>query len=300
MSDRANSVTKVIQTLKYVRRFSGQSILVKLGGSALKDLDLVKSLCEDLALIRSIGISIILVHGGGPSISDELSLKGIESEFFEGQRITTPEMIDVIEMVLCGKINRRIVRTLNASGIKAVGLSGTDANMLLCKKDNTKLQNVGVIERVDVEFLSSYLQKDAKQAVIPVIAPVGVDKTGQALNVNADWAASRIAQALKIKKLIYLTDQEGILDQQGKLISELDAAELEDLIKKGTVTGGMLAKTKTILHAMRNKVQTIHIINSKRPHSLIEELFTNSGIGTVCRIQARDYSTAISEEGQIL
>lgn len=282
-----DTIGDVIQTLKYVRRFSGQSILVKLGGSALKDLELVQTLCDDLALIRSIGISVVLVHGGGPSISDELKFRGIESEFFEGQRVTTPEMIDVIEMVLCGKINRRIVRTLNSSGIKAVGLSGTDANMLFCKRAEPRLGNVGVIEKVDAELLSPYLKKEGRQALIPVIAPVGIDEDGEALNVNADWAASCISQALEIKKLIYLTDQEGILDSQGQLISELDAAELEDLIRKEVITGGMLAKAKTILHAMRNNVQDIHIINSKRPHSLIEELFTNRGIGTVCRVRAR-------------
>ena len=282
----SDTIFDVIHTLKYVRQFSGQAILVKLGGSALKDLNLVKSLCEDLALVRAIGVSVILVHGGGPSISDELSLREIQSEFIEGQRVTTPEMIDVIEMVLCGKINRRIVRTLNASGIKAVGLSGSDANMLLCRREDPRLQNVGVIERVDTEFLSHYLRKNERQAIIPVIAPVGVDETGQALNVNADWAASRIAQALEIRKLIYLTDQNGILDAHGQVLSELDAAELEDLIRTGVVHGGMLAKAKTILHAMKNKIQDIHIINSKRPHSLIEELFTNRGIGTVCRPRA--------------
>ncbi len=294
-----DNINDVIHTLKYVRRFSGQSILVKLGGSALQDVELVKTLCEDLALIRSIGISIVLVHGGGPIISEELTRRGIKSEFFEGQRITTPEMIDVIEMVLCGKINRRIVRTLNNCGIKAVGLSGTDANMLLCRGDEPKLQNVGVIQSVNTEFLSMYLKKDERQTIIPVIAPVGVDEDGQALNINADWAASRITQALGINKLIYLTDQDGILDSNGKLISELDSAELEDLIRKGIVTGGMLAKTKTILHALKNKVQNIHIINSKRPHSLIEELFTNSGIGTVCSLRARSHSHAVLE-GQTL
>ena len=292
---KEKNVSEVIQTLKYVKRFAGQTILVKLGGSALKDVELVKTLCEDLALINSVGISVILVHGGGPSITDELNLRGIKSEFIEGQRVTTTEMVEVIEMVLCGKINKRIVRTLNASGIKAVGLSGTDADMLLCERD-MKLQNVGIVKKVDADLLLPYLAKNEKQAIIPVIAPVGVDGNGNALNVNADWAASRIAQALGIKKLIYLTDQDGILDSHGQLISELDASELEDLIKKEVVTGGMLAKTRTILHALRHQVQNIHIINSKRPHSLVEELFTNRGIGTVCRIRARDDSFT---EGQV-
>ncbi|MBX7231083.1 MAG: acetylglutamate kinase [Bdellovibrionales bacterium] len=279
-------VLSVIDTLQYVRRFSNQKLLVKLGGSALKDLNLVKTICDDLALIRSIGISVVLVHGGGPSISDELSLRGIHSEFIDGQRVTTPEMMDIIEMVLCGKMNRRIVRTLNAAKIKAVGLCGTDANMIQCRREDERLQNVGIVERIDTEILNKYLGNEDRQDIIPVVAPMGVDEMGRALNVNADWAASRIAQALNIKKMIYLTDQDGILDKQGSLISELDAAGLEELMVSGVVTGGMLAKTRTILHALRNKVDDIHIINSKRPHSLIEELFTNRGIGTVCHIRA--------------
>ena len=274
--------TNIFQTLQNVRKISGQSILVKIGGSALKDPELIYSLCEDLAVIRSLGIRVVLVHGGGPSISDELSFRGIKSEFIEGQRVTTNEMIDIIEMVLCGKINRRIVRMLNSSGVKAAGLSGADANMLLCRRADPRLQNVGTIERVDTEILSAYFRRDTLQIIIPVIAPVGVDECGNSLNVNADWAASRIAQALNIKKLIYLTDQNGILDSEGNTISELNTHDLKELIKKEVVTGGMLAKVKTILSALENNVQNIHIINSKRPHSLIEELFTNDGIGTFC------------------
>jgi acetylglutamate kinase len=247
-------------------------------------------LCNDLALLQSAGVSLVLVHGGGPAINQELTLRGIQWEFHEGQRITTPEMMEVIEMVLCGKINRRIVRTLNTAGVTAVGLSGTDAKVLMCKRSNPKLGCVGEIISVNSDVIHQYIQKhgNRSQNIIPVIAPVGIDEAGQPLNVNGDWAASRIAQALGIKKVIYLSDQDGILDLQGKLIPELDAGELEELIRKGVVKGGMLAKAKTILDAIRNNVADLHIINASRPHSLIEELFTSRGIGTVCRGRARD------------
>jgi acetylglutamate kinase len=279
--------SKVVDTLTYVRKFNGRSVLVKLGGASLQDLSLVKKLCEDLALVRAVGVSLVLVHGGGASINDELSRRQMTWAFHDGQRVTTPEMMEVIEMVLCGRVNQRIVRTLNASGIKAVGLSGSDANMLLCRRKKD-LGEVGEIVSVDEALLSDYLtQRDRVDGMIPVIAPVGVDREGTPLNVNADWAASKISQALGIRKVIYLTDQDGILDAQGCLISELDAAELEDLINEGVVKGGMLAKSRTILEAIRNNVDEVHVINATRPHALIEELFTNRGIGTICRNRAR-------------
>jgi len=285
-----------LDTLKYVRRHAGKTILVKLGGAALQNLSLVKDLCDDLALIQAAGISLILVHGGGPAINQELSLRGIQWEFYEGQRITTPEMMEIIEMVLCGTINRRIVRTLNTAGVTSVGFSGADAKLLFCTRSHAKLGCVGEISSVNTELLQHYLQFDERssqnqiQKMIPVIAPVGIDETGQPLNVNGDWAASRIAQALGIKKVIYLSDQDGILDSSGKLIPEVDASELEELIRKGIVRGGMLAKVKTILDAIQNSVDDLHIINASRPHSLIEELFTSQGIGTICRGRARGKS----------
>jgi acetylglutamate kinase len=273
----------VVSTLKYLKQFSGQTILIKLGGAALQDEGLVKDLCEDLSLIRSVGVKLVLVHGGGPAINEELTLRGISWEFFEGQRITTPEMMDVIEMTLCGKMNRKIVRTLNRFGVPAVGVSGTDASTLVCKKQNEKLGQVGKITNVNTKVINSLLESGS----IPVIAPIGVGLKGEAYNINADWAATRVAQALEIQKLLFLTDQDGILDPEKKLIPEVDAGELEHLIETNVVTGGMLAKVRTILHGLKNGVKDIHILNAKDSHGLIKELFTDTGVGTVCRVRAR-------------
>ncbi|MCM2278891.1 MAG: acetylglutamate kinase [Oligoflexia bacterium] len=291
----------VLSTLSYVRKFAGETILIKLGGAALEDPALVESICQDLTLIRSAGISLVLVHGGGPSINQELTGRGISWEFIDGQRVTTPDMMDVIEMVLCGSVNRRIVRGLNRFGVRAIGLSGVDGATLRCKKADGRLQQVGVIDEVDTSYLRAILatRNERGECGIPVVAPIGIGRNGEAYNINADWAASRIAQAMGIRKVLFLTDQDGILDlsgdlsgnssggSAGKLIPELDAGELEGLIEAGAVTGGMLAKARTILHALRNGVSDVHVLNARRPHGLIEELFTNRGIGTICKVRSR-------------
>lgn len=278
-----NTTQDVIATLKYVTRFSGQTLLVKIGGAALEDKAAVSTICEDLLRIRSVGVKVVVVHGGGPSINQELKNRGIQWEFIDGQRVTTPEMMDVIEMVLCGHVNQKLVRQLNGSGVKAIGLSGADAGTLLCAQASPKLGQVGRIDHVETKLIDSILASDT----IPVIAPVGMGIEGSAFNVNADWAATSIAQALGIKKVLFLTDQDGILDVRGKVMPELDAAELEQLAEKNIVFGGMLAKVQTVIHALRNGVTDVHIVNARRPHSLIEELFTDGGVGTVCRLRTR-------------
>jgi acetylglutamate kinase len=280
--------SEVIETLGYVQQFAGQTLLIKLGGAALQDPGLVASICSDLKILRSVGVHVVVVHGGGPSINAELQARGIQWQFIDGQRVTTPEMMEVIEMVLCGLVNRRIVRALNGAGVKSVGMSGSDAGTLTCKQASVKLGQVGLIEKVDTTIIHSILgTQDDGQGAIPVIAPIGVGMEGEAFNINADWAASRIAQALGIRKVLFLTDQEGILDAQGRLMPELDAAELENLIELGVVKGGMLAKVQTILHALRNGVTDVHILNARRPHGLIEEIFTDRGVGTICRLRSR-------------
>lgn len=279
----------VISALKYVRRFSGTTIVVKLGGSVLQDGSLLERICEDLATIRKVGVAIVLVHGGGPAINEELTRRGIQWGFHEGQRITTPEMMDVVEMVLCGGVNRRVVRALNRSGLKAVGLSGLDGATLVCKRADERLGQVGVIERVNSQMIKQILSMEDDLGVrgIPVLAPIGLGRDGQSYNINADWAASRIASDLGVTKMLFLTDQDGILDVEGKLLPELDAGELEQLIEDGVVKGGMLAKTRTILHALQNQVTDVHVLNARHPNALIEELFTDRGVGTVCRVRSR-------------
>lgn len=281
--------SEVLAALKYVKQFSGSTIVVKLGGSILQDDSLLATICSDIALVRAVGVKVVIVHGGGPAINEELTRRGIKWEFVEGLRVTTPEMMTVIETVLCGNVNRRIVRGLNRSGLRAVGFSGLDAGTLVCKQADKRLQLVGEIERVNTQLMLETLamEDDLGFRGIPVIAPIGVGRDGQSYNINADWAASRIASALGVTKMLFLTDQEGILDQEMKLIPELDAGEVEQLIEDGTVKGGMLAKARTILHALQNKVTDVHIMNARRPHAIVEELFTDVGVGTVCRLRSR-------------
>lgn len=283
-------VDQVLDTLHYVRQFAGQTVLVKLGGAALEDVRLVESLCEDFALARSVGLSLVLVHGGGPAINEELTAHGITWDFIEGQRVTTAPMMGVVEMVLCGKVNRRIVRTLNRAGVQAVGVSGSDATMLKCRQADSRLGRVGKIERTDAGYVRMLLesQRQPGAGYIPVIAPVGVGPDGEAFNINADWAASKIATTLSIGRIVYLTDQDGILDADKRVISELDAGGLTQLIETGVVQGGMLAKARTMIDALTHGVNAIHVLNARRPHALIEELFTDRGVGTVCRSRARE------------
>jgi acetylglutamate kinase len=199
-------------------------------------------------------------------------------------------MMETIEMVLCGQVNRTIVRSLSRLGARAVGLSGLDARTLLCHQMHPKLGRVGDIDRVNLALIESVLslRSESGFSAIPVIAPVGLGHDGLSYNINADWAASRIASAMKLAKMIFVTDQDGILGSDGKLISECDAMELQSLIGDSVVTGGMLAKVRTILHGLESGVGSIHVINGQRPHALLEELFTDRGVGTVCRRRLLD------------
>lgn len=286
MSD-ASILNTVKSALGYVKKFTGTSVLIKLGGAALEDQSLVAALCEDLSLIRGAGVNVVLVHGGGPAINRELERREIKWNFVDGLRVTTPEMMEVIEMVLCGKVNRTIVRTLNQSAVRAIGISGSDARTLFCKPMRKDLGLVGEVTSVRPAAIEAILKtQDEGIGTIPVIAPIGVGENGQAYNINADWAAVRIAEALGIDKVLFLTDQEGILGADGKLVQELDAGDLEILIETGVVKGGMLAKVSTVIHALKNGVKDVHIFNARRPHGLLEELFTDHGVGTVCRLRS--------------
>lgn len=275
------SADGVLATLGYVRKFAGQTILVKVGGAALEDAALVRAICEQLTIIRAVGVKLVLVHGGGAAINRELTTHGITWEFFEGQRITTPQMMEVIEMVLCGHVNKKIVRELNSRGVRALGVSGADAGILRCKQADARLGQVGSIEEVDTSVIENLMTE-----CIPVLAPIGVGVAGRAFNINADWAAARVAQALNVKKMLFLTDQAGILDGKGRVIGELDAGQLEQLIETGVVKGGMLAKVRTILHALKAGVTDVHVLNAREKNGLVEELFTDRGVGTVCRLRA--------------
>ncbi|MCB0367126.1 MAG: acetylglutamate kinase [Bdellovibrionales bacterium] len=282
---QSNHTAMVIETLHYVKKFCGHKMLVKIGGAPLQNPELVKDLCLDLSLMRACGISLVLVHGGGKAINEALEKHNLTWEFHEGQRVTTREMMGIIESVLSGDVNKRIVRHLNAENVKAVGLSGADARLMECTYLDPRLGEVGQVEKVNGELLETFLreQERSNQGYIPVVSSVGVLANGQPVNVNADIACIALAKALKIPKIIYMSDEDGILNSEGRIISEIDRSGLNLLIETGVVTGGMLTKVKTVLSALDDGIEQIHIINGSRSHSLIEEVFTNRGVGTVCQ-----------------
>lgn len=279
-----NKVEAIAEALNYVKRFSGKKILIKIGGSLLEDAELVQQLCHDLSLLRAVGLQLILVHGGGKAINQALDQYNIQSEFIDGLRVTTPEAMNVIEMVIAGKVNSMLVRTLNGMGVKAQGISGSDNNLLLCDRWDELHGCVGKIKKINPSHIEEIVQQQLMgSGSIPVIAPIGVTETGEALNINADWAAASLACALGAFKLIYLTDEPGIYDKKGQSLSEVSNEEIEQLIADKVVTGGMLTKVKTIQQALANGFNQIHIISGKEKHGLIQELFTETGIGTICQ-----------------
>ncbi len=251
-------------------------VLIKLGGASLQDESVITQVVETIRQYRRFGYSVVLVHGGGPAINAELTRRGIQWNFINGQRVTTAEMMDTIEMVLCGSVNRKLVRALNAAGIPAVGFSGVDGNTLLCKQASEELGQVGAIQQVNTDVIEGVLAM--KGSPVPVIAPLGVGSHGEAYNINADWAASQMATAMGAAQLVFLTDQKGILDSQQNLITEINSDELQSLIDDKTVTGGMLTKTLTILHAIKNSVRTVRVMNAK---DSLKGLWSDH-IGTQC------------------
>lgn len=275
----------IADTLHYVKLFSGEPILIKLGGSVLANHTYMQALCQDLTLLRAAGIKITLVHGGGKAINDALAAYHIPSEFIDGLRVTSADAMTVIEMVLGGQINAQLVRRLNALGVAAVGLTGADHQLIQCHPYSAQHGFVGKITAINTPILDHMIttQRHDDFGIIPVIAPIGVDAQGQAYNINADWVASQLAQALHVKKLIYITDQEGLLDQHGQCISDIHSTALQTLIQTGVATGGMMTKLHAITQALEHGVPQVHILNGQRPHVLLLELFTDTGIGTLCK-----------------
>lgn len=279
-------VSQMIDAIAYVNQFRGKTFLIKLGGAILEDPDNLAHICKDLKLLTQAGIHIVIVHGGSTSINQTLKVHGIESSFEDGLRVTSLEAVKVIEMVLCGHVNKQLVRQLNYIGLQATGLSGSDNNMLMCQPYSQVHGYVGVISSVNVEPVIQLLKTPSLvNNAIPIIAPIGVNHKGQPMNINADYAASQLAVALKVDKLIYLTDQDGIFDKQGHLISEISKDSLRGLISNHTVLGGMLTKSKAILAALSTNLNHVHILNGNHQHVLIEELFTTNGVGTLCKFQ---------------
>lgn len=270
------------EALPWISRFAGKTFVIKYGGAAMKDGGLRQDFARDIALLRYVGIEVVVVHGGGPMIDAMLAKLGIAAKKVKGMRVTDEATMEVVEMVLAGKINQDLCSLLNAHGARAVGLSGHDATFMRCERmleEGVDLGLVGDPKDVDPSLILS-LQKGG---FIPVIAPIGVDAQGRSLNVNADLVAGAVAGALRAEKLVLLTDVEGVLDTKGELIHSLDRSETEAAIARGDIGGGMIPKVRCCLDAMAKGVGSAHIVDGRQPHTLLLEIFTDRGIGTQIR-----------------
>jgi acetylglutamate kinase len=277
------------EALPYIQRFHGKTIVIKYGGNAMTEEKLKHSFASDIVLLKLVGINIVIVHGGGPQIDDQLTKIGKKGEFIQGMRVTDAETMDVVEMVLGGQVNTDIVNLINQHGGRAVGLSGTDGplirarKMMMHGKDNPKelidIGRVGEVESIDPEIV----QLLTAQNFIPVIAPVGVGKDGESYNINADLVAGKLAEILKAEKLVVLTNTPGVLDKNGKLLTGLSAREIDELFADGTISGGMLPKIGSALEAVKNGVNSCHIIDGRVEHAVLLEVLTSEGVGTLIK-----------------
>jgi acetylglutamate kinase len=275
-------VKLLVDALEYIKKFSGTRCVIKYGGAAMVKESLKKSFCDDIRLLRAVGLRPIVVHGGGPEITRTLEKLGGKAEFIDGQRVTNASDLKVVEMVLTGSINTELVTLLNGNGIaQAVGVSGKDGGLIRARKlvqEGRDLGQVGEVTRVNRDFLEMLLQ----QGYVPVVSPVGLGEDGQSYNINADNVAAELAVAIGAQKLIYLSDVPGIL-KAGELIGQLTSADLRALIDDGTIAGGMKAKANSILRVLASGVPSVHLLDGRVPHSIIGELFTDNGVGSWIR-----------------
>ncbi|OSQ32942.1 acetylglutamate kinase [Thalassospira sp. MCCC 1A03138] len=280
------------EALPYMRRYNGQTIVVKYGGHAMGDPELARLFAQDMVLLKQVGMNPIVVHGGGPQIGQMLKELNIQSEFVDGLRVTDQQTIDVVEMVLAGKINKEIVSNINRAGGVSVGLCGKDAHLIKARKlQRTKRDPESNIEKVlDLGFVGEPVEVNPhvldcfiNTDIIPVIAPIGVGEDGQTYNINADTAAGAIAQAVGARRLYMLTDVKGILDADKQLVRDADIDSINAMIADGTIQGGMIPKTETCMDAVRNGVEAAVIVDGRAPHAVLLELFTERGAGTMIR-----------------
>lgn len=278
----------LLEALPYIRDFFGQTVVIKYGGHAMKDDQLKRAFALNIVLLRYIGVNPVIVHGGGPQIGRMLEQLGICCQFREGQRVTDQATMDVVEMVLVGKINKEIVNLLNLHGGKAVGLSGKDGRIINAQKMELviphkdmppEIIDLGKVGEV-TDIRTGLIRTLEAEGFIPVIAPVGVDDEGETYNINADAVAGAVAAALEAKRLILLTDVTGVLDQDGNLISSMNRHKAVDVLEKGIVHGGMIPKVKCCLEAVEAGVEKAHIIDGRLENSILLEMFTKGGIGT--------------------
>jgi acetylglutamate kinase len=279
----------LIEALPYIQTFRGKTFVIKYGGNAMVDEGLKQGFAQDVVLLRYIGINPVIVHGGGPQIGATMERMGKKPAFVGGQRITDEETMDIVEMVLGGKVNKEIVSLINRTGGRAVGLTGKDGGLIQAKKlkMTKRSESTGEAEIIDIGLVGEVTEVRPGALValeeggfIPVIAPVGAGASGETYNINADLVAGAVAGSLKAEKLILLTDQAGILDKDRKLIPSLNKKKVESMVKAGTVSGGMLPKTDSCFQALEAGCAKVHIIDGRIPHALLLEIFTESGIGT--------------------
>jgi acetylglutamate kinase len=280
------------EALPFMRRYAGATFVIKYGGHAMGDPELAAMFARDVVLLKQVGINPIVVHGGGPQIARMLERLAIKSSFVDGLRVTDAATVEVVEMVLAGSINKEIVTAINKAGGRAIGISGKDGNLIQAKRLSrtvkdpdsnieqvTDLGFVGDPEIVRADFLEMFADSD----LIPVIAPIGVGEDGQTYNINADTAAGAIAEAVKAARFMLLTDVAGVLDNQKNLIPEMTRAKAEEMIADGTISGGMIPKIETCLEAVRGGVEAAIILDGRKPHAVLLEIFTETGAGTLIR-----------------
>ncbi|HEY5998828.1 MAG TPA: acetylglutamate kinase [bacterium] len=289
MKTQIEKIKILFETLPYIRKFAGTTVVIKFGGHAMVSPELKGLFAEDIVFLKYLGINPVVVHGGGPQIGAMMERLGIKPTFVDGHRVTDEETMDIVEMVLAGKINKDIVASIQRAGGKAVGLSGKDGFLLQARRKKLKVTRSGTAEPelVDIGLVGEVtaVDPDVVRALeewdfIPVISPIGVDAEGHTYNLNADTAAAAVAAALKAQKLVYLTDAAGVLDKNGELLPTLDRAAIAKLVKRGVITGGMIPKVNYCLQALEGGVSQTHVIDGRLEHAILLELFTERGIGT--------------------
>ena len=267
------------QALPYMQRYAGATVVIKLGGHAMGSDEAMASFARDVVLMRQVGLNPVVVHGGGPMINEMLDKLAIKSDLVKGKRVTDAATMDVVEMVLSGKVNNRLVQAISDEGGKAVGLSGKDANLMICEQTNPDLGFVGT----PVDMHPTIIRDLHAAHAIPVIAPLGMGREGETFNGNGDTAAGASAVALKAERLLLLTDVAGVKDKDGNVLTEIAPSKITDLIADGTIAGGMIPKTETALSAMNDGVRAVVILDGRAPNACLLELFTDHGAGSLIR-----------------
>tara|TARA_S200000501_G_scaffold238648_1_gene223628 strand:- start:417 stop:1316 length:900 start_codon:yes stop_codon:yes gene_type:complete len=292
VKDWLSNADMLTGALPYMQKYNGSIIVIKYGGNAMADSELVESFCNDIVFLKQSGLKPVIVHGGGPQIGSMLERLGIKTKFESGMRITDANTLEVVEMVLAGKINKDIASKINSAGGKAVGVSGKDGSMIIAEKltkkknlDESNIEKiidlgfVGVPKKINNELIETLIADD----FVPIIAPLGVGIDGKTYNINADNAAGAIASSLKSKRFLILTDVKGVLNSDQNLIEEINEKEIEDMINSGEVSGGMIPKLNTCIESIKEGVEAAVIVDGRVKHAVLLELFTDHGAGTLIR-----------------